>query len=80
MPKNCAFTYQTHVYAPDVCGTGLDGDLLEPASASGSQARRFEAQHKKPTKKTPDWVSFLLAPQVGLEPTTLRLTAACSTD
>ena len=31
------------------------------------------------TKRTPNRCPFCLAPQVGLEPTTLRLTAACST-
>ena len=31
-------------------------------------------------KDTQFWVSFFVAPSVGLEPTTLRLTAACSTD
>ena len=32
------------------------------------------------TKTTADAVAFVLAPQTGLEPVTLRLTAACSTD
>ena len=31
-------------------------------------------------KTTADAVAFVLAPQTGLEPVTLRLTAACSTD
>ena len=39
-----------------------------------------EKQVKKPQKSPRFCVGFFLAPQVGLEPTTLRLTAACSTD
>ena len=37
-----------------------------------------QKEHKKRTWF--QWNQVLLAPQVGLEPTTLRLTAACSTN
>ena len=36
--------------------------------------------NKNPKQKDTLWVSFCLAPQVGLEPTTTRLTVAGSTD
>ena len=42
----------------------------------------FEGERRenrtKRTKKEPTLGGFFLAPQVGLEPTTLRLTAECS--
>ena len=42
----------------------------------------FEGERRenrtKRTKKEPTFGGFFLAPQVGLEPTTLRLTAECS--
>ena len=40
----------------------------------------LECKFKGKTKRIPFGIRFVLAPQVGLEPTTLRLTAACSTD
>ena len=48
---------------------------------SGYEPEALTNWAKGPYKKTPvplNW-GFPLAPQVGLEPTTLRLTAACST-
>ena len=45
----------------------------------GAACRWFELIKEKNTEYT-NVYSVFLAPQVGLEPTTLRLTAACSTN
>ena len=43
---------------------------------------KFAVRKFLPKKRTPETLGFkgVLAPQTGLEPVTLRLTAACSTD
>ena len=117
---------RTRTYDPYVCGTGLDGNPLEPTTHTFAVPEKmigrrcappfFRPRHqhfapffcrrqrslmlqitaamrlpkhnvvgstrcvKWQNKRPPEWVVFVLAPQVGLEPTTLRLTAACSTD
>ena len=65
--------------------------LLPPAAAARSpvnsrrslRTRAVGLSQEKQTKEKADYrmvVCFSLAPPVGLEPTTLRLTAACSAD
>ena len=49
------------------------------ANKFGAACRWFELIKEKNTEYT-NVYSVFLAPQVGLEPTTLRLTAACSTN
>ena len=46
----------------------------------GAACRWFESINSERKADTQKRIGFSLAPQVGLEPTTLRLTAACSTD
>ena len=51
------------------------------SSAAETKARCFKCNIKSQMKRdTRLCISFHLAPRVGLEPTTLRLTAECSTD
>ena len=46
----------------------------------GAACRWFESINSERKADTQKRIGFSLAPQVGLEPTTLRLTAACSTN
>ena len=46
----------------------------------GAACRWFESIDSERKADTQKRIGFSLAPQVGLEPTTLRLTAACSTN
>ena len=46
----------------------------------GAACRWFESIKSERKADTQKRIGFSLAPQVGLEPTTLRLTAACSTN
>ena len=69
--------------APFLPHSGQSHPQQLTAYASVTQGLRFfPFRHvlNKKKKGTAKAIPFLLAPQVGLEPTTLRLTAACSTD
>ena len=53
--------------------------LIFSQASAGKAFQTREALRMQAKKPGKTWL-FSLAPPVGLEPTTLRLTAACSTD
>ena len=67
-----------HLRAP--CFVHRTRSLLGPLRPQAARRLVGSVQSKKAKQKVRKSVPFVLAPPVGLEPTTLRLTAACSTD
>ena len=71
-PQPCAAAF--HTWCRGILSTQRCGKLrhTRPVTAAQLSENKKEAPEKR--------MLLSMAPQVGLEPTTLRLTVACSTD